>query len=78
MDKGEIKENFLDYLADETKKRLDTNTTIKFDVSILFEDVFNEERKEWQIVVFVDYYELIEKLIDRKIRVIYSQIDTRP
>jgi len=57
----------LDYLADETKKRLDTNTTIKFDVSIVFEDVFNEERKEWQIVGFVDYYELIEKLIDRKI-----------
>jgi len=57
----------LDSLAEETKKRLDTNTTIKFDVSTVFEDVFNEERKEWQIVAFMDYYELIEKLIDRKI-----------
>ncbi|MBC2698257.1 MAG: hypothetical protein HF976_05310 [ANME-2 cluster archaeon] len=57
----------MDSLAEETKKRLDTNTTIKFDVSTVFEDVFNEERKEWQIVAFMDYYELIEKLIDRKI-----------
>lgn len=33
--------------------RLDTNTTIKFDVSTVFEDVFNEAKKEWQIVGFV-------------------------
>ena len=45
---------FGDYLAEETKKRLDTNTTVKFDVSTAFEDVFNEEKKVWQIVGFMD------------------------
>jgi hypothetical protein len=49
-----IKGTFGDYLAEETKKRLDTNTTVKFDVSTAFEDVFNEEKKEWQIVGFID------------------------
>ena len=49
-----IKGTFGDSLAEETKKRLDTNTTVKFDVSTTFEDVFNEEKKEWQIVGFVD------------------------
>ncbi|HJH28121.1 MAG TPA: hypothetical protein C5S50_01605 [Methanosarcinaceae archaeon] len=49
-----IKGTFGDSLTEDTKKRLDTNTTIKFDVSTAFEDVFNEEKKEWQIVGFMD------------------------
>ena|GEM_PF-4185609 len=44
----------MDSLAKDTIKRLDTNTTVKFDVSTAFEDVFNEEKKEWQIVGFID------------------------
>lgn len=49
-----IKGTFEYSLADEIKKRLDTNTTIKFNVSTIFEDVFNEEKKEWQIVDFIN------------------------
>lgn len=45
---------FGDSLAEKTKKRLDTNTTVEFDVSTAFEDMFNEEKKEWQIVGFVE------------------------
>ncbi len=49
-----IKGTFGDSLSEETKKRLDTNTTVKFNVSTALEDVFNEEKKVWQIVGFVD------------------------
>ncbi|MCD4815270.1 MAG: hypothetical protein K8R06_02580 [Methanosarcinales archaeon] len=49
-----IKGTFGDFLAEETKKRLDTHTTVKFNVSTALEDVFNEEKKVWQIVGFVD------------------------
>ena len=49
-----IKGTFGDFLAEETKKRLDTHTTVKFNVSTALEDVFNEEKKVWQIIGFVD------------------------
>lgn len=49
-----IKGTFGASLAEETKKRLDTKSTIKFEVSTAFEDVLNEEKKEWQIVDFIE------------------------
>ena len=40
--------------AEETKKRLDTTTNIQFELTTIYDDVLDEEKKKWSIVAFID------------------------
>ena len=46
--------DFESTLAEEAKSHLDTSTTIQFNVSTIYDEILDEEKREWSIAAFVN------------------------